>query len=193
MQSMAMSLIPIPANPPLDNVLTASILGGLIAGYGAGITLRAGGSGGGTDIIGLLCTKRWPGFSVGRLALLISAVVFTYSLIRYDLNIVVYSAIFTVFYAVTIDRTHYQNIKIQVMILTRKLDVARFVTDNLHRGATYWRGTSPYTGEDTYVCMSVLSKYEAGSLRRSIHTLDPAAFIILNERTDVSGNFEQRV
>lgn len=64
-QTAFFSLIAIPSVPILSDRLTACIIGGLLAGAGVGLTLRAGGSGGGNDIIGLYMAKKYESFSVG--------------------------------------------------------------------------------------------------------------------------------
>ena len=50
-QSLWLSVIPIPAAPIIEDYLTACIIGGLIAGTGTGLVLRGRSSGGGQDII----------------------------------------------------------------------------------------------------------------------------------------------
>ena len=63
MESVLLTVIPIPKTPIITDMLTACIIGGLISGVGTGLILRGGSSGGGQDIIGILCAKKYPGFS----------------------------------------------------------------------------------------------------------------------------------
>jgi len=67
--SLSMSFIPIPMEPIIYDLLTASIVGGAIAGFGIGFTLRSGGSGGGSDLVGIYCSVKYPNFTVGRVTL----------------------------------------------------------------------------------------------------------------------------
>ena len=55
-QTAALTLIPIPIHPIIEDYLTACIIGGIIAGTGSGLILRGGSSGGGQDILGLYFT-----------------------------------------------------------------------------------------------------------------------------------------
>lgn len=188
-QSLAVSFIPIPKELILKDPLTACIVGGLISGYGVGTTLKYGGSGGGTDVIGLYCAQKYPSFSVGKISILLSSIVFFYCAIRYDIEIVVYSAIFTFVSAMITDLVHDQNIKTSAMICTKAEAVDECIINNLGRGATRWFGEGCYTHEHTFIYMTVISKYEVGKLKRLVRDLDPDAFIIFNNRLDVSGHF----
>ena len=57
-QSFLLATIPAPKEPLLDDMLLNCIIGGALSGWGVGITLRAGGSGGGTDPAGA-CSPLW--------------------------------------------------------------------------------------------------------------------------------------
>ena len=191
--TVSMSLVPIPAMPLITDPLTACIVGGVIAGFGAGFTLRCGGSGGGTDIIGVYCSVKYPNFTVGKVAVIIGGVVFSYCFIFYDFNTVIYSAIFTVVYVLALDHAHYQNIKTSALIFTTNPDAVRSVIDQLGRGATCWEGKGGFTGQHSHIFTTVVSKYEIHQLKRIVTDADPNAFIIFNNKVDVSGNFETRL
>jgi len=191
--TMVMSFMPIPAEPVIYEPLTAVIVGGALAGFGVGFTLRCGGSGGGSDLIGIYCSVKYPNFTVGRVTLIISIFVYSYGLIFYDLNTVIYSALFTTVYALTVDHTHYQNIKTSALIFTRNPDAVQKVMDHLGRGATCWEGKGAYSGQHTHIFTTVISKYETSRLRQIVTSADPSAFIILNNKVDVSGNFIKKL
>ena len=61
-QTLFLSILPIPNIPIVTNVLTASIIGGIMAGTGIGLALRFGGSSGGMDIAGMYFTKKYKVF-----------------------------------------------------------------------------------------------------------------------------------
>ena len=185
----SMSFVPVPATPIIEDILTSCIVGGVLAGFGAGFTLRCGGSGGGTDLIGVYCSAKYQDFSVGKVSLIIGSVVYTYCMIRYDFKTVVYSSIFTIIYAFTLDQIHYQNIKTSAFIFTTNPDAIDRVVNQFGRGATCWEGKGAYSGQHTHVFITVTTRYEVGQLRRIVHSVDPRAFIIFNNKVDVSGNF----
>ena len=188
--TIALSLIPIrPLIPELDDLLTVCLVAGTLAGFGAGLCLRAGGSSGGTDILGVYISLKHNNFSVGRVGLLISLIVYGYALFANPPLIMVYSVIFTLIYAFMMDRTHYQNVKINVMVITRSREILPFITQEIQRGATYWDGKGAYTDTDFVVINTVVSKYELIRLRRGVLDLDPKAFFIENNAVNVTGYF----
>jgi len=188
--TLALSLIPIhKLIPELDDLLTVCLVGGALAGFGAGLCLRAGGSAGGADILGVYISMKNNNFSVGRVGLIISLIVYGYALFTNPPLIMVYSVIFTLIYVFMMDRTHYQNVKIDVMVITRNRSVLPFITQEVRRGATYWDGKGAYTDTDFIVINTVVSKYELIRLRRGVLDLDPKAFFIENTAVNVTGYF----
>ena len=93
-QTAFFSLIAIPSVPILSDRLTACIIGGLLAGAGVGLTLRAGGSGGGNDIIGLYMAKKYESFSVGRMTLIINGIIYLICAMLFELPTALYSIIY---------------------------------------------------------------------------------------------------
>lgn len=188
--SAVMTFIPVKAIiPGLDDLLTLSILGGLLCGFGVGISLRAGGSSGGVDILGVLITLKKPDFSVGRVSLLISLIVYAYVLFTRPPVIVIYSIIFTMIFSLVVDRVHYQNVKISVMVISKNKEILQYIIDETHRSATYWQGQGAYSGSEFLVINTVVSKYELLRLRRGIIELDPQVFIVENNAVNVTGYF----
>lgn len=188
--TLALSFIPIrQLIPELDDLLTVCLVGGALAGFGAGLCLRAGGSSGGADILGVYISMKHNNFSVGRVGLIISLIVYGYALFTNPPLIMVYSVIFTLIYAFMMDRTHYQNVKINVMVITRNREILPFITQEIQRGATYWDGKGAYTDTDFVVINTVVSKYELIRLRRGVLDLDSKAFFIENNAVNVTGYF----
>lgn len=83
-QTIFFTVIAIPAIPIIDDRLTACLIGGIITGAGIGITLKAGGSGGGIDILGVYFAKKYSEFSVGKLGMMINAAIYCICAILFD-------------------------------------------------------------------------------------------------------------
>ncbi len=190
--AVAMAFIPVPAKPLFEDYLTGCLVGGIVTGTGAGIVLKGGTSGGGQDIIGVAMSKTHPNFSVGKISIAINAVIYGICFFLFDIQIVVYSMIFAVANALALDYQHTQNINVQVMIFTKKEGITRKVINELKRGLTYWKGAGGYTDENTYVLVTMCSKYELHNLIEIVKSIDPQAFVMVNEGTKIYGNFEKR-
>ena len=192
MASAFLAIIPVPKTPIVDDRILASLTGGIASGFGAGLVLRAGSSQGGQDLIGVCLAKTHPDFKVGAIGIVISVCIYTICLFLYDVQTVLYSIIFAVMTGIFIDKVHTQNIKIECMIFTKKEGLAKAILTELNRGVTTWEGEGAYTGEDSHVLVTVISKYEEAHLREIIAKIDPAAFMIITDHARVAGNFQKR-
>lgn len=193
MESVLLTVIPIPKTPIITDMLTACIIGGLISGVGTGLILRGESSGGGQDIIGILCAKKYPGFSVGKIGIIMNIGVYGVCMMLFDMEVVIYSLIYATVVSLAIDKIHIQNINMSVMIFTKKLGVAKAIMEETGRGVTNWEGTGAYTKENTEILYVVISKYEVNQIKRIVQGIDPKAFMIFTEGTAVTGNFEKRL
>lgn len=193
--SLFYSILPVPAAPIVEDMLTSCLLGGIIAGVAYGIVLTCGCSGGGLDVVGLSLAARGSNITVGRFSLGINAVLYSACLILFSPEIAIYSVIYNYFSATILDRMHQQNISIQAMIFTKEdeKEMAKFITESFGRGVTYWTGVGAYTGEDVRVLYVCLSKYEVEELRRAVHTMDPHAFFVIQSGIEVDGNFHRNL
>ena len=192
MASLFLGLIPVPKVPIVEDRILASVVGGIGSGVGAGLVLRAGSSQGGQDIIGICLAKTHPNFKVGTIGIFISLCIYTICLFIYDIPTVLYSIIFAVVTGLCIDRVHVQNIKQECMIITKKPGLSAAIMNDLGRGVTALDGEGMYTGEGTYVLITVISRYEEPHLRELIAVHDEHAFMIISDNIRVVGNFEKR-
>lgn len=192
MASAFLAVIPVPAVPIVEDRILASVVGGLGSGVGAGLVLRAGSSQGGQDVIGVCLAKTHPNFKVGTIGIIISVCIYTVCLFIYDIPTVLYSVIFAVVTGLGIDRVHVQNIKQECMIFTKKPGLRDAILHDLNRGVTIWEGEGGYTGENTQVLVTVISKYEEPHLREIIARHDENAFMIISDNIRVVGLFQKR-
>ena len=192
MASFFLSVIPVPSVPIVEDRILASVVGGLGSGFGAGLVLRAGSSQGGQDLIGVCLAKTHPDFKVGAIGIVISVCIYSICLFIYDIQTVLYSIIFAVVTGLLIDRVHVQNIKIECMIFTKKDGLASAILEEMNRGLTIWEGKGAYTGDDSHILLTVISKYEEPHLKEVIARIDPDAFMIITDKARVVGNFEKR-
>ena len=185
----------VPDVQELDDYLTACLLGGILTGIGSGIVLTCGGSGGGLDVLGLIMSKRDSAFTVGKFALGFNALLYTAILILFDPEVAIYSVIYNFANSMILDRMHQQNVTVQALIFTREDEsvLADFIIKQLGRSVTYWDGVGAYTKDDVRVLCVCLSKYEIEELLHMVHSVDPHAFLTVQEGVRVFGNFPRKL
>lgn len=192
LQSLFMMLIPIPTQAIVNDRLTAVIAGAIVTGISLGWVLKSASSSGGVDIIGLYLSRKYKGFSLGRISVAVNLCIYAISGILFGIETMVYSMIYTIITSFIIDRFHYQNISITSLVITREVGMYQHIMKELDRGSTIIKGEGAYTHEESLVLLTVISKYEKRLLTRIVQSYDPKAFIIFINSTDVRGNFIKR-
>jgi len=193
--AMTIFLSVIPVKPLLpDDVLAASLIGGIITGYGIGLVLKMGGSSGGMDVVGIMMIRS-KGISVGKANMIINAVLYVIYLFILDTSTVIYTFIFAAIHSWAIDSGHTQNISVEATIITKKdcPELEQEIFNKLGRGLTRWEATGAYTNEEANVLYVMISKYEEQELRRIIAQYDPKAFIVFKEGVNVFGHFLKKL
>lgn len=181
--------------------LMCTIIGGITAGVGIGMTMSQGGSTGGTDIIALVVNK-YRNVSPGRMILAIDVVIIGSSLIipsytqdgellpfTEKIVTVVYGLILTTVCSTVLD-LYIAGSKqsVQVFILSKKYaEIADMITNDLHRGCTVLNGKGWYTKQETYVVMVLTRKSDLNLLLKMIKNIDSNAFLSVATVTGVYG------
>lgn len=192
-QSTLLSVLPVPEQPILPDVLSSVIFGAVIAGVGIGLCLQSSGSAGGLDILGVYFAKFRPGFSVGKISYIVNAFVLTISGFMFSLQTALYSVIFILLMYFVCDRVHYQNINVYGIIITSNPELKKAILDQTRRGVTWWPGKGAYTGSDKEVLLCIMNRYEVSTYKKLIHKVDPQAFFLLSKGNPILGNFERRL
>ena len=182
----------IPAEPLVGDTLANIAIAGLFAGIGCGLVLTSGGSAGGLDLLGVYLTQK-GNFSVGLMNLTFNACLYTVMAVLFELSVAIYSIIFVAVFSIAVDKFHYQNIELELMIFTHHPEIRDQIMTKYVRGVTCWKGMGAYTRQETEVLVTVVSKSEVEDVKRDILKIDPKAFIIVHEGTTVTGGYQKRL
>lgn len=170
--------------------LMASIYGGVLAGGGIGILLRAGATSGGSDLLGRLLVDPFPSFSVGGMIALIDAGVILFAAVVYrEIESALYAMI-TIFITSRLTDailSGFSYEKIAYIITERPQEVTEAVFARLGRGVTAFPAKGMYTRQDKNVLMVVVKKNQTVALKELIKQTDPAAFFVMSEAAEVLG------
>ncbi len=191
--SVLLSLVPVAEYNYLPDTIPACLAGGILCGLGCGMTLMSKGSGGGEGILGLLLMHRYHNMSVGKVFNIINIFVFGSCILLYDVAAAVYSIFFAVITSVVLDKAYLPSITVTMIVITKIDLVEEVIFAAVHRGVTKIKGIGAYSGEDTNVLLTVVSKVESMKLRHLLEECDPNIFIIEYENVSVIGNFEKRL
>ena len=175
-------------NVVVDPIL-ASLYGGLIAGAGVGIVLKTGASTGGMDIPPLIINKL-TGIKLSTLVLITDFLTVLLGLFVYDLSAVLLGlvSVFASSAAISKVLTINGTVSKAVQIISVKYeDILKEIDAQLERGATLLQGYGSYTGEEKRIILCVVSDRQYGTLIEIVKEIDPSAFIITTDATDMHG------
>lgn len=173
---------------PVDPIL-ASIFGGALTGVGLGLTFRTGSSTGGMDIPPLILSK-YTGIKVSIWILIVDAITVLVGLKTYGLNEVLIG--FLSIYAAThtVDKIQMfggEEAK-QIFIISDKNDeILEHIHELLERGSTLISARGGYTKDSKEIIMTVLLKEQYNELEKMVKEVDPNAFLIVSNVTEVHG------
>ncbi len=181
----------IPVMKIANDLMLGAVFGGIIIGFGSGLTLRYGGSSGGFDIIASIATRKhdWP---IGMIIFLLNGVVIAVLIFfTQDWNLALYSLVAIFSAGKVVDLIHVRHIKLTAFIITTKTD--ELLTKLLlhPRGITIIKTRGAYSSDERDMLMTVRTKYEIAELCKTITTIDPRAFINIVETVGVIGDFHK--
>lgn len=186
-----------------DSKIVCTVLGGIMAGVGIGLSMSQGGSTGGTDIIALVWCKFQPA-SPGRVILIIDLIIISSSLLfpsysdeaatqlipfNEKLAIIVYGLMQVVVCGYAID-LYISGSKqsVQVFIFTKKVEeMADAIAFDMKRGVTMLPAKGWFSKEDRQVIMVVTRKTDLNLLLRYVKSIDPDAFLSVSSVMGVYG------
>ena len=192
-ESIFLSLLP--ATPKLiEDTLTNCIMGGCIEGIGAAITFLGFGSGGGTDILGLLLCRKNKNLSVGKVSFTINLIVYGICALLFSFETAIYSFIASIFCSLLVDKLHQQNHNVSVNILSAKYkEINEVILQEINRDSTILEGIGAYSKQGKKLIISIMSEYEFKILEKKIKDVDENAFIFVHPNISVIGNYEKRL
>lgn len=173
------------------DILIGAVFGGVIAGVGIGITLRAGGSTGGFDIIGSIVTQRRDVPLGTFLSILNGLIIIIHGMLTQDWNLALYSLICIFVLGKAVDLIHIRHIKVTAFIITNEKEKLLQKLLEKPRGVTHLKTTGAYSHQERDMLMTVTTRYELAELKRMIHQIDPKAFVNIVETVDVMGEFRR--
>lgn len=174
--------------PWTNNVLLASIYGGVIAGAGLGWVFRYGGTTGGTDLAANL-VNRYLGMPMGTALLIIDSIIMIVAVIVFGPELTMYGilAIFIQAKAIDLVQEGIETARTLLIISDHSEQIGRTIMDQMERGVTALNATGLYTGQDKRVLMCAISRSELSKIKAIVHEVDPHAFVIVLNAHEVLG------
>ena len=188
MLSFWLSVLPV---VPLagDDLLLASLYGGILMGAGIGLVFVTGATTGGTDLIAALVQHFLRHYSISNILWVIDTAVVLVGVYLYGIQITLY-AIIAIYLTSKISDGIIDGLKFSkaAFIITEKPEaLAALVMEELGRGVTGISATGMYSGDSKNMLLCVVSKKEIVRLKELAKSCDPNAFVIVTDVREVLG------
>lgn len=172
------------------NRILAALYGGLLMGAGLAFVMLRGSTTGGTDIAAKLISGKWPHLSMGRVMLVMDAVILlTAALVHQDLETALYSVIAIFASSRVIDSLLYGADKGKLIFIVT--DHAEATSDEIFkevgRGVTMMQAEGAYTKARRVMLMCAVRQNEVAGVRRAVLDADDKAFMVVTEAGQVIG------
>lgn len=192
--------------------LLSAIFGGVMSGFGIGISFSQGGSTGGTDIVALMVAK-YHNIAPGRMILYMDLVIIASSLLIPAKEVMDASGalvkeswgmrLATVLYGYMLIASCSQIVdmmvagsrqSVQVFIFSKNYEmIADKITQEMGRGVTVLTGEGWYTRTESKMLMVLIHKTETSKIHSLIKEIDKEAFISMAPVTGVWGRGFQQI
>ncbi|WP_342042364.1 YitT family protein [Bacillus sp. OTU2372] len=183
-----------PIPPFTEDILLATLFGGMILGIGVGLVIRNGGALDGTEILALVINKKVP-FSVGQIIMFMNIFILGAAGFVFSWDRAMYSLLAYVIASKAIDTVvqGLEETKSVWIISDNAKEIGDAVNDRLGRGVTYLNGEGAYTGDNKKVIFSIISRIEESKLTTIVEEIDPTAFLAIADIAEVrGGRFKKR-
>lgn len=178
-----------PLTAPLtDQLMLELFFAVILPALGAAILFNIDASSGGTDIAAMIL-KKYTGLDVGTALLISDVAIAAAALFVFDATAGLCSLLGLALKSVLVDSAieSLNRRKAFFVITSDPEHVCDYVTHTLVRGATVWTAQGAYTHDVHHVVLTVLSRGQAVALRRHLKQVDPHAFMIVANSSEIFG------
>ena len=166
------------------DIILAALAGGVSLGLGLALIMLKGASTGGAEIIAMLLNNKYRFLSIGRLLLLVDAVVVTLSAVLFrNIDIILYSSLCLFVSSTVIDKLLYgaDKGKIFFIITTKPKILMDGIMNTVGRGVTRIKVFGGYTDSEKSMLLCAVRPMEVTKLMGIIKNYDHDAFVTVSD------------
>lgn len=169
--------------------LLLCVVGSIISGFVVGITIRLGGSTGGSDVLGKLLNRAFPKVKTGHCILFINIIVLTLSIITGGLQTGLYALVNAIIGSLVTNMVLDSSKKIiaYYIICDKPKEIADAILTHYDRGVTRIDGTGMFTGNDKAILLCLVPYDQSYKMREFVLAIDENAFVFSSPVTQTIG------
>lgn len=171
-----------------EDIILASVFGGVISGIGSGIIFRVRGSTGGLDIIAIII-KKFFSFNIGFINFSFNLCIMLVAAFLFGLKPAMYTLISMFIASSVTDKVieGFNRKKTILIVSDLSDDIAAAIMNEVGRGVTFLKGEGAYTHNDKRVIFVVVTLTQIARIKFIVEKVDPRAFMIVQDAAEVMG------
>ena len=164
------------------------VVGGVITGVGVAMAIMQGGSAGGTDIVAMLL-KKYTTMEIGTAIFAVDIIITLSAFVAFDFATGLYSVTGLMAKTLIMDGAieNMNLCKYFTIITTNPKPICDFIHHELHRSATIYKAEGAYSHTEKNIVLVVLKRSQAVRLRRFIKEIEPTAFMMITNSSEIIG------
>lgn len=174
--------------PELTNdILLATVFGGLLLGIGVGFVIKFGACLDGTEVVAILINKKTP-FSVGQVVMFLNFFIYSTSGLLFGWDRALYSILtyFITFKIIDMVSEGFEQAKAAMIITNHGEEIANSIYKHLGRTVTMLEGEGLISGKKV-VLYAVVTRIEIPELKRIVAADDYSAFVTITDVNEIVG------
>ena len=170
-----------------NDVLLATVFGGILLGIGVGFVIRYGACLDGVETVAILINKK-TSFSVGQVILLVNLVIYMVAGILFGWDRALYSIMtyFITYKLIDIVSEGLEQAKAALIITNNSEEIARSIYKKLGRPVTFIEGEGLISGKKV-VLYVVVTRIELRELKKIVEADDVSAFMTITDVSEIVG------
>ena len=171
-----------------DEILLATIFGGVLLGISVGLIIRLGACIDGTESVALVISKK-TSLSVGQIVMAFNFVICGVAALIFGIDRALYSVLtyFITYRVIDIVAEGLEQAKAALIVTEKGTDMATEIYKRLGRTVTSINGHGLLSGEKE-IMYCVLTRIEVFELKKIAEAMDESAFITILDVSDIIGN-----
>ena len=174
--------------PMTDEPLLELIFAVMLPAIGSAILFRIDASTGGTDIVAMI-VRKYTHMEIGQCLLASDILITLSSFLVFGPKTGLLSILGLSGKAIAVDAVmeNMNRNKYFTIITTHPKEICDYIVNELHRGATTYKGEGYYTHEDRTIVLTALYRRQASQLQKFARQTDPKAFILITNSSEIVG------
>ena len=170
-----------------NDVLLATVFGGILLGIGVGFVIRYGACLDGVETVAILINKK-TSFSVCQVILLVNLVIYMVAGILFGWDRALYSIMtyFITYKLIDIVSEGLEQAKAALIITNNSEEIARSIYKKLGRTVTFIEGEGLISGKKV-VLYVVITRIELRELKKIVEADDVSAFMTITDVSEIVG------